>query len=86
MENGNVGIRINRLTKDESVGTGEMFVFCLDPDTNELFDGLTDRPIRLLPSSEKQYEIESEDITYNITMAKEDDSNRDQCCGSDRER
>ena len=57
-------------------------------DTNELIGWIDcDRPIRLLPSSEKQHETESDDITYNVTMAKEDDSNRDECCGSDgRER
>ena len=28
----------------------EIFVFCKDPDTGELFDGLTDRPVGILPS------------------------------------
>jgi hypothetical protein len=34
-------------------GTGDLFVFCLDPDTNEVFDGLTDRPVSFLSPSEE---------------------------------
>jgi hypothetical protein len=33
--------------------TGDLFVFCLDPITNEVFDGLTDRPVSFLPPSEE---------------------------------
>jgi hypothetical protein len=66
--------------------TSDLFVFCLDPDTNEVFDGLTDRPVSFLSSSEQQYGTESEDAKYmavndaskkkppNITKSKEDDS------------
>jgi hypothetical protein len=34
-------------------GTGDLFVFCLDPDTNDVFDGLTDRPVSFLPPSDE---------------------------------
>ena len=34
------------------VTTGDTFMYCIDPDTNELFDGLTDRPICFLSCSE----------------------------------
>jgi hypothetical protein len=33
--------------------SGDLFVFCLDPITNEVFDGLTDRPVSFLPPSEE---------------------------------
>ena len=31
---------------------GCLFAFCLDPITNEVFDGVTDRPVRFLPPSD----------------------------------
>ena len=38
-----ISIEVNPTTLD-------VFAFCLDPKTNELFDGLTDRPITYLPT------------------------------------
>ena len=32
--------------------TGDLFVFCLDLITNEVFDGVTDRPVSFLPPSD----------------------------------
>ena len=34
------------------VTTGDTFMYCIDPDTTELFDGLADRPIYFLSCSE----------------------------------
>ena len=38
-----ISIEVNPTTLD-------VFAFCLDPKTNELFDGLTDRPLTYLPT------------------------------------
>ena len=38
-----ISIELNPTTLD-------VFAFCLDPKTNELFDGLTDRPLTYLPT------------------------------------
>jgi hypothetical protein len=43
-----------------NTSTLELFVFCLDHDTNELFDGLTDRPVSYLKSTQQIREIETD--------------------------
>ena len=47
-EDGVFGIRI-----DVDITTSELFVFCLDLNTNELFEALTDRPVSFLSSLEQ---------------------------------
>jgi hypothetical protein len=48
-----ISLQINTSTLD-------LFVFCLDHDTNELFDGLTDRPVSYLKSTQQIREIETD--------------------------
>jgi hypothetical protein len=57
-------------------GTGDLFVFCLDPDTNEVFDGLTDRPVSFLPPSDEHgsNSKSATSMTVNVASKKKPSS------------
>jgi hypothetical protein len=59
--------------------TLELYVFCIDHNTNELFDGLTDRPVSCISplpaSSSSEYTSETDEavnILRNQSKSKED--------------
>ena len=51
--------------------TGDLFVFCLDPMTNEVFDGLTDRPVSFLPPSDGGGNDSKSTTSVTVNVASE---------------
>ena len=51
--------------------TGDLFVFCLDPMTNEVFDGLTDRPVSFLPPSDGDGTDSKSTTSITVNVASE---------------